>query len=85
MSCFRRKNVINLLLIYSKPNSFDIAIKQNMILSIARSADPDFVSSDIPVKDLPRCRKNNCGALLRPDIVWFGEGLDSKVLDKARK
>ncbi len=27
---------------------------------------------------LPRCQK--CGALLRPDVVWFGEGLDPEIL-----
>ncbi|KAH9886465.1 DHS-like NAD/FAD-binding domain-containing protein [Cubamyces lactineus] len=30
------------------------------------SADPD-----IPVEDLPRCKR--CGALTRPDVVWFTE------------
>lgn len=30
---------------------------------------------------LPRCRE--CGALLRPDVVWFGEALDPDVLDAA--
>jgi NAD-dependent deacetylase len=30
---------------------------------------------------LPRCE--GCGALLRPDVVWFGEGLDPRVLDEA--
>ncbi len=30
---------------------------------------------------LPRC--DACGALLRPDVVWFGEGLDGAVLDEA--
>ncbi|XP_058794808.1 NAD-dependent protein deacylase sirtuin-5, mitochondrial-like [Phymastichus coffea] len=46
------------------------------------SPDPDFVSSDIPVQDLPRCEKNNCGELLRPDIVWFGESLNTHILDR---
>jgi len=27
---------------------------------------------------LPKCKQ--CGGLLRPDIVWFGEGLDSDVV-----
>jgi NAD-dependent deacetylase len=27
---------------------------------------------------LPRCSK--CAALLRPDVVWFGEGLDPEIL-----
>lgn len=30
---------------------------------------------------LPRCPE--CHALLRPDVVWFGEGLDREVLDAA--
>jgi NAD-dependent deacetylase len=30
---------------------------------------------------LPRCA--GCGALLRPDVVWFGEMLDRKVLSAA--
>jgi NAD-dependent deacetylase len=30
---------------------------------------------------LPRCEA--CGALLRPDVVWFGETLDPRVLDAA--
>ena len=30
---------------------------------------------------LPRCKK--CSALLRPDVVWFGEGLDSEILQNA--
>lgn len=30
---------------------------------------------------LPRCGK--CSALLRPDVVWFGEGLDPEILQSA--
>lgn len=30
---------------------------------------------------LPRCR--SCGALLRPDVVWFGEPLDASLLETA--
>jgi NAD-dependent deacetylase len=37
----------------------------------------DATSSDT----LPRCE--TCGALLRPDVVWFGETLDPRVLDAA--
>jgi NAD-dependent deacetylase len=33
---------------------------------------------DLP--PLPVCR--NCGALLRPHVVWFGESLDSEILEK---
>ncbi|XP_023940792.1 NAD-dependent protein deacylase sirtuin-5, mitochondrial [Bicyclus anynana] len=45
--------------------------------------DSNVVGSDIPVKSLPHCRKPNCGGLLRPHIVWFGEGLDPIVLEQA--
>lgn len=30
---------------------------------------------------LPRCE--DCDALLRPDVVWFGEGLDPGILEEA--
>ncbi|KAL7304541.1 hypothetical protein TKK_0003327 [Trichogramma kaykai] len=46
------------------------------------SAEPNFVSSNIPLDELPRCSVQSCKGLLRPDIVWFGEGLDSHILDK---
>jgi NAD-dependent deacetylase len=32
-------------------------------------------------EDLPRCPA--CSSLLRPDVVWFGEALDSRVLSEA--
>jgi NAD-dependent deacetylase len=35
---------------------------------------------EAPKDALPRCP---CGALLRPDIVWFGELLDQTALDRA--
>ncbi len=36
---------------------------------------------EVPLKEIPpRCR---CGALLRPDVVWFGEPLPGDVLEKA--
>jgi len=31
---------------------------------------------------LPRC--SSCGSLLRPDVVWFGESLDPRVVEAAR-
>ncbi|KAK3920462.1 NAD-dependent protein deacylase [Frankliniella fusca] len=37
----------------------------------------------IPSEELPRCQKASCKGLLRPHIVWFGEGLERSVLDKA--
>jgi NAD-dependent protein deacetylase/lipoamidase len=41
-------------------------------------ADPIDATSQ---ESLPRC--GGCGALLRPDIVWFGEPLDDAVLGEA--
>ena len=43
--------------------------------------DPDAKSANIPIDQLPRC--TGCSGLLRPHVVWFGESLDSKVMQKA--
>jgi NAD-dependent deacetylase len=40
----------------------------------------DFTLKDDP---LPLCKK--CGALIRPHVVWFGESLDSEIIDQAIK
>jgi NAD-dependent deacetylase len=38
---------------------------------------------DVPLTPLPpRCA---CGALLRPDVVWFGEALDPDILADAER
>jgi NAD-dependent deacetylase len=37
-----------------------------------------FENRDVPIKILPTCEV--CGGLLRPDVVWFGEALDEKIL-----
>lgn len=31
----------------------------------------------------PRCPRPGCGALVRPDVVWFGEQLDSNIIQRA--
>lgn len=36
-------------------------------------------------KKLPLCIIYNCGGLLRPDIVWFGESLDDIAFYKAQQ
>lgn len=33
---------------------------------------------EVPIKLLPKCEV--CGGLLRPNVVWFGESLDEKIL-----
>lgn len=35
---------------------------------------------DVPIKILPFCE---CGGLLRPDVVWFGEMLSDNIMKKA--
>ncbi|KAM0737350.1 NAD-dependent protein deacylase [Formica fusca] len=65
----------------------NIAINENIPICPALagkgSPDPSIMSSDIPREELPRCEIKDCGALLRPDIIWFGEQLDENVLQKA--
>jgi NAD-dependent deacetylase len=40
-----------------------------------------FYLNDVPLKGIPpRC---SCGALVRPDVVWFGESLDPQLISKA--
>jgi len=34
----------------------------------------------VPLPELPSCE--TCGALLRPNVVWFGEMLDPEILDQ---
>jgi len=45
------------------------------------AANCKFSLPDWPEETTPRCPQ--CGALLRPDVVWFGEALDPHVLDLA--
>lgn len=57
--------------------------RQFKLLLKCRAPDPDAVDSTIPEKDLPRCKKGGCGGLLRPAVVWFGEGLEEKDLTRS--
>ncbi|KAJ7512345.1 putative SIR2 family histone deacetylase [Mycena galericulata] len=43
-------------------------------------ADPRFPLKDIAVEDLPHCPE--CGALLRPNVIWFGESLPQDAIDR---
>jgi len=45
--------------------------------------DPDASEARVAESDLPTCQLGNCGGLLRPHVVWFGEGLDETVLRNA--
>jgi NAD-dependent deacetylase len=46
----------------------------------ARRPDTDPIDTT-SLASLPRC--DRCDALLRPDVVWFGEPLDEAVLGEA--
>jgi NAD-dependent deacetylase len=37
-----------------------------------------FDNREVPIQILPKCTE--CGGLLRPDVVWFGESLDVDIL-----
>jgi len=43
------------------------------------------VNRDVPIQILPYCKpaSGGCGGLLRPHIVWFGEALDSRDIEKS--
>ncbi|KAM9307844.1 NAD-dependent protein deacylase sirtuin-5, mitochondrial [Gastrophryne carolinensis] len=47
--------------------------------------DPDATDAAIPVENLPRCEEKGCSGLLRPDVVWFGETLNSNLLEEVEK
>nr|XP_020451496.1 NAD-dependent protein deacylase sirtuin-5, mitochondrial-like isoform X2 [Monopterus albus] len=49
------------------------------------SPDPDVADAQIPVDKLPRCKESKCHGLLRPNVVFFGETLDSHILTKVEK
>lgn len=42
--------------------------------------EPHTEDASIPVNDLPKC--GDCSGLLRPHVVWFGEGLEMENLMK---
>jgi NAD-dependent deacetylase len=56
--------------------------------AVAEECDPyagpeDLAAIALKAGSVPRCP--GCGALLRPDIVWFGEPLDINVLEGAMR
>lgn len=54
-------------------------------LSGKGAPDPTIIGSDIPIDSLPHCKKETCGGLLRPYIIFFGEGLEPAALEKTGK
>ena len=45
------------------------------------TADFSAKAANLSLEELPQCK--SCFGLLRPDIVWFGESLDSENLEIA--
>ncbi|KAM4552795.1 NAD-dependent protein deacylase sirtuin-5, mitochondrial-like [Odontesthes bonariensis] len=45
----------------------------------------NVADAQIPVDKLPRCDYRDCHGLLRPNVVFFGETLDSHILTKVEK
>lgn len=46
-------------------------------------SDPNDLNptDTIQIEDLPKCK--HCNRLLRPYIVWFGENLDTQVMERS--
>jgi len=44
------------------------------------SPDPSAITKKFGGEDLPHCK---CGGILRPNVVWFGESLDPRDLERA--
>ena len=57
------------------------AIHRDRCSGCARRTPPLAQVDASSERTLPRCEA--CGALLRPDVVWFGESLDADVLPGA--
>jgi NAD-dependent deacetylase sirtuin 5 len=62
----------------------DIIINKEIPIcpALRGKGDPslDFFDSNIPIKNLPHCKK--CNGLLRPNVVWFNESLNPVIMNK---
>lgn len=47
--------------------------------------DPHVSDANIPADQLPRCDDDDCNGLLRPNVIWFGETLDSNILSQVEE
>ncbi len=64
-------------------NSRVIEIHGNLWRVRCTKEKKTFYLKDVPLKEIPpRC---SCGALVRPDVVWFGESLNHALIRKAQE
>ena len=63
----------------SQTSSYNYVLSLTLYL-IPREPNPGAKDAKIPVDKLPKCKKEGCKGLVRPHVVWFGEGLDRDVL-----
>lgn len=59
-----------------------IALHGSLLAARCSAGCAGTVEADYSRKSPPRCP--TCGALMRPDVVWFGEQLPSAALEAAR-
>jgi len=69
--------------LHRRAGSTDILELHGNILrnKCAKCEQPIDVSGEIDPKKIPTCQQ--CGGKVRPDVVWFGEMLDSTVIERA--
>jgi NAD-dependent deacetylase len=60
-----------------------IEIHGNLWRVQCTSCDQIYVDMSVDMGNRPLCQ--DCGGLLRPDVVWFGESLDGQLLSRAEE
>lgn len=75
------QNVDNLHTIAGSKNV--IELHGNIRRSKCSNCHLPFVEDFDPLQKIPTCPQ--CGSLIRPDVVWFGEGLPIAALQEAEK
>ncbi len=74
--------------LHVKAGSEDVLeLHGNIFRSICSNPDCDIVVEYVDLMPTetppPRCEKDDCEGLLRPDVVWYGEALPLNALHKA--
>ncbi|MEO2068011.1 MAG: NAD-dependent deacylase [Desulfurobacteriaceae bacterium] len=56
---------------------------KKFLKNLSKSEFKDRILNGLKEEDLPKCK--NCGELVGPGVVWFGESLDEYILERAFK